>query len=294
MKNLILGLLPVLFLLGSCENKDQTNRISQLESEQAQLLMDATSKDSLISDFLETMNQIEANLAEIKIREKLISQETASGNELSIPVRDRINEDIRLINELMAANKNKIASLNSKLSSSKLKIADLENELKNMIELTNQQLAERDTEISNLKSELANLNFSLAALNDTISTIKNRNQELSSTVQTKTNELNVAYFVVGPRKELIEKKILNKEGGFLGIGRTQKLAGDVNLSDFNKVDIRLLKSIPLGVKKATLMSVHPVGSYEIVGSEKKVEELIIKDPAIFWQKSKMLVISTEV
>jgi myosin heavy subunit len=289
MKNIIFALLPVLFLVASCENKDQTARISQLENEQAQLVQDATSKDSLINSFLETLNLIEANLAEIKTKEKIISQETGSGNELNKPARERINEDIRTINELMANNKKMISSLNDKLRNSKLKVSELDK----MIESTNLLLAERDTEIETLKSELTNLNFSIATLNDTISRIKNRNQELATTVVNKNNELNVAYFVVGPRKELIEKKILNKEGGFLGLGRTQTLAGDVNLADFTKIDMRSLKSIPLGVKKATLMSVHPAGSYEIIGTDKKVEEIIIKDPAAFWQKSKMLVISTE-
>ncbi len=290
MKNLILGLLPLLFLLASCENKEQTARIAQLETEQAKLVQDASSKDSLINNFLETLNMIDANLAEIKTKEKIISQETASGNELSKSTRERINEDIRTINELMADNKKMISSLNGRLSQSKLKVTELEK----MIASTNQQLAERDTIISGLKNDLANLNFSIASLNDTISKISNRNKELVTTVVNKTNELNTAYFVVGPRKELIEKKILNKEGGFLGLGRTQKLAGDVDLSNFTRIDMRSLKSIPLGVKKATLMSVHPVGSYEFIGTDKKVEEIIIKDAAAFWQKSKMLVISTEV
>jgi hypothetical protein len=290
MKNLILGLLPVLFLLGSCENKDQTNRISQLENEQAQLVQDASSKDSLITNFLETLNLIEANLAEIKSKEKIISQQTALGNELNKPARERINEDIRMINELMADNKKMVSSLNSKLSQSRFKVSELEK----MIAMTNQQLAERDTIIFGLKNDLANLNFSIASLNDTISKINNQNKDLATTVVNKNNELNTAYFVVGQRKDLIEKKILNKEGGFLGLGRTQKLAGDVNLANFTKIDMRSLKSIPLGVKKATIMSVHPVGSYEIVGNDKKVEEIIIKDPIAFWQKSKMLIISTEV
>jgi len=163
-----------------------------------------------------------------------------------------------------------------------------------MIALANQQLAERDTEILALKEELAGLNFSIAVLNDTISVIKDKNKALAGVINDKTNELNTAYFIVGERKELIEKKILNKEGGFLGLGKSQKIAGDVDLNEFTRIDIRNLKSIPLGVKKATLMSVHPAGSYELIMTEKKVEEIVIKDPAIFWEKSRMLVISTEV
>lgn len=294
MKKNLLILIALPLLMVSCENKEQLARISQLEQQQADLLAAGNSKDSLINDFLETMNQIEANLKEIKTKEKLISQETASGTELSKPVRERINEDIRLINELLSDNKKKIASLSAKLSNSKIKITELEAELKNMIELTNQQMAERNSEIQVLKNELAGLNFNIAALNDTISIIRDNNRQLATSVTEKTNELNTAYFIVNSRKALIEKKIINKEGGVLGIGRTQKIAGDVNLAEFTKIDIRSLKSIPLGVKKATLMSVHPEGSYELIGTEKKIEELLIKDPAAFWQKSKMLIISTEV
>ncbi|MCB9014679.1 MAG: hypothetical protein H6541_02710 [Lentimicrobiaceae bacterium] len=294
MKKLILILIALPLLFTSCENKKQTAKIAELEQDLMKQMSQTSAKDSLINDFLETLNQIESNLAEIKTKEKLISQETASGTELNKPARERINENIKLINELMQENKQKIASLNSKLKSSKAKITELETELKNMIELTNQQLAERDQQIAGLKEELANLNFSVAMLNDTISNIRNQNKTLQGVVLDKTNEINTAYFVVGPRKELIEKKILNKQGGFLGLGKTQKLSGDVNLSDFTQVDIRQLKNIPLGVKKANLISVHPAGSYELVMNNKKVEELIIKDPALFWQKSRMLVISTEI
>lgn len=158
----------------------------------------------------------------------------------------------------------------------------------------NQQLAVRDMEIDSLKTELSTLNFTIAVLNDTISQINNRNLALNTQVTDRTNELNTAYFVVGERKELIEHNILTKEGGILGIGRSQRVAGDVNLDEFTKVDIRNLKSIPLDAKKAKVMSVHPAGSYELIGTDKKVSELVIKDPALFWQKSRMLVISTDV
>jgi predicted nucleic acid-binding Zn-ribbon protein len=287
-KLLVIALIPLMF--AACENKEQTARINQLQEEQSMLVNESKTKDSLINDFMQTLNEIESNLAEIRSREKLISKETGSGTELSRSARQRVNEDIRLINELMAENKEKIASLNSKLKKSNLRIAEFEK----MVEATNQQLALRDREIDSLKTELSNLNFTIAVLNDTISRISDRNMSLSGQITDRTNELNTAYYVVGEKKELIEQKILSKQGGVLGIGRTQKVAGDVNLNDFTKVDIRNLKSIPLDAKKATIMSVHPAGSYELVGNDKRVNELVIKDPELFWQKSRMLVISTDV
>jgi chromosome segregation ATPase len=287
-KLLVIAMIPVIF--AACENKEQTARINQLQQEQANLVNDSRAKDSLINDFMQTLNEIEANLSEIKTKEKLISKETASGTELSASARQRVNEDIRLINELMAENKDKINSLNRKLKDSNIKIA----EFQRMVEATNQQLAQRDHDIDSLKTELSTLNFTIAVLNDTISRITDRNVSLSGQVTERTNELNTAYYVIGEKNELIDQQILSKEGGFLGIGRTQKVSSDVNLEDFTKVDIRNLKSIPLDVKSAKIMSVHPAGSYELVGSEKHVDELVIKDPALFWQKSRMLVISTDV
>lgn len=287
-KLMVIALIP--FIFAACENKEQTARINQLQEEQAMMLNDSRTKDSLINDFMQTLNEIESNLAEIKSKEKLISKETSSGTELSRSSRQRVNEDIKLINALMAENKEKISSLNYKLKQSNIRIAEFEK----MIEATNQQLAIRDHEIDSLKTELSTLNFTIAVLNDTINNYANRNVALTNQVTERTNELNTAYYVIGEKKELIEHKILNKEGGVLGIGRTQKVAGDVDLNDFTKVDIRNLKSIPLDVKKATIMSVHPAGSYELIGTDKRVNELVIKDPVLFWQKSRMLVISTDV
>ncbi len=287
-KLMVIALIP--FIFAACENKEQTARINQLQEEQAMMLNDSRTKDSLINDFMQTLNEIESNLAEIKSKEKLISKETSSGTELSRSARERVNEDIKLINALMAENKEKISSLNYKLKQSNIRITEFEK----MIEATNMQLALRDHEIDSLKTELSTLNFTIAVLNDTLNNYANRNVALTNQVTERTNELNTAYYVVGEKKELIEHKILNKEGGILGIGRTQKVAGDVDLNDFTKVDIRNLKSIPLDVKKATVMSVHPAGSYELVGTDKRVNELVIKDPVLFWQKSRMLVISTDV
>lgn len=289
MKRILILVIALPIFLASCENKKQTEQISQLQSEQQRYARDAMSKDSLINDFLLTLNEIEANLAEIRTREKLISAKTEQGKELSKPTREQINSDIRMINELMQENKNKIAELNRKLKSSNLKIAEFEN----MVAMTNSTLAERDTEIIALKDQLSNLNFSMALLNDTISQIRDDNRSLSKTIVEKTDQLNVAHFIVGDRKGLIEKEILNKAGGFLGIGRTQKLAGDVNMDEFTEVDIRNFRSLPLGVKKATLVTTHPAGSYEFVEADKKVQEIIIKDPNKFWQKSRIMVISTE-
>ena len=50
--------------------------------------------------------------------------------------------------------------------------------------------------------------------------------------------------------------------------------------------------VHVGQKKATLVTSHPEGSYELVtDANKVVEKLIITDPVRFWESSKILIIS---
>lgn len=76
-----------------------------------------------------------------------------------------------------------------------------------------------------------------------------------------------------PKKELKAKGIL--EGGIL---KVRTLQGVVNDADFTKADLRNVSSIPLNVKKATLMTSHPEGSYTFVKEGKVITELSITNP----------------
>ncbi len=75
----------------------------------------------------------------------------------------------------------------------------------------------------------------------------------------------------------------------LGIGKTPLIKKDFNRSYFTEIDIRNLDYIPLMVKKAKLVSVHPADSYHISGA-KGADTLFIEDSAEFWKASKYLVI----
>ncbi len=287
MKKLILGI-AIVAAFTSCNQKEKA-QIAQLQAEKAQMAKEASSKDSVINQFFESLNEIETSLGEIKSKEATISKETAKGGELSKDSRARINDDIKVINDLMNKNKRSISWLRKQLKASNIRIE----ELQKMIEKTNLLLVEKDSTITQLKDNLAKLNFSIQSLNDTLTTVKQENTKLASVVATKTNEMNQAYFIMGTEKQLVAKGIVVKEGGFLGLGKSIKLSSAPSDNNFTPVDIRTLNSIPLTAKKITLVTPHPADSYEIVSSNNKVTELVIKDAKAFWQKSKYLVISIE-
>lgn len=65
-----------------------------------------------------------------------------------------------------------------------------------------------------------------------------------------------------------------------------------NLDSFTAADSRLLSEIPVGQKRASVVTSHPEDSYQLVtAGDKVVEKLVITDPVRFWETSKVLIIS---
>ena len=278
----LLYLIAVILLFVGCNKKE----VEKLKLENQQLLTETNSKDSIINDFFGSFDQIEGNLSEIKAKEGVISQNTSQNNEIKQDARQRINDDIQTINDLMQKNKQAIASLKNKLKSSSMKIKKLEE----MLARYEKQLQDKDVEIEQLKKKLLDLNFTVETLNASVDTLKRTNKANEEIILQKIDEMNTAYYAMGTEKELKENKVISKSGGFIGIGRNQKVQQDFNTEYFKKIDITKLTSININAKKAKLLTSHPTSSYTLESADKKVEKLVITNPKEFWKVSKYLII----
>ena len=110
-------------------------------------------------------------------------------------------------------------------------------------------------------------------------------------INTQTFEMNKAFYTCGTYKELKAKGLLTKEGGFIGLGKTESLTGNFPDSAFVQIDLTETNSISFNSKNAKLISEHPAGSYEFIrDKDKKIESVEIKDPALFWKNSKYAVV----
>ncbi len=276
----VFTLLFLIFLSG-CNQSE----VTQLENENEELREINEQKDSTINDLVSSFNRIQDNLATIKERQAIIDVNASNDVEVE-GRREAINRDIQLINKLMQENEEAINDLNRKLRSSNIKIAEFEK----LLQRTNQQINEKNMEISALKDELAGLNFAIDQLNATVDTLLYENQEKEEIISTQDEKLNTAWFAFGTAKELEEAGVITKEGGFIGIGKVEKLVADFNNDYFTKIDIRNVKSVPLYVDKAEVITTHPSDSYELIEKDKKVESLSISKPGEFWKSSKYLVI----
>jgi predicted nucleic acid-binding Zn-ribbon protein len=267
----------------SCSNSANDEAAEKLKEENLELQRQLNERDEAINAIFADFNDIEDKLADIRKKEGIIK---ASGNpETDLDVKARIESEIASINELMESNKSTIASLRKKIKDGNFKISEFEKTINRL----NKLIEEKDAEIDLLKKELVALNFTIDELNQTLSRVKQENEDKSKTIDAKTSELNSAYYAFGTRKELTEKGVLTKDGGFIGIGGNNKLKDDFNEDYFTKIDIRETKSITLMAKKAKVVTSHPSDSYNIEGN-KTADKLIITNSEKFWKTSKYLVI----
>lgn len=280
-----LHIIAISLLLFACTTKEpetSTNpEVERLVEENIKLKDEAQKKKEEINSFIESFNEIQKNLDVIKEREKLVAVNT-SDPELQNSKKQEIADDINLINELLVKNRQRISSLNKQLKSANFKIEELEK----MVERLVKQLEDKDSEIASLKEGLEKAN---AAYKDLFIEYNERLDE----IEDKTNKINTAYYAFGTSKELNGKGVLTKEGGFIGIGKAEKLKSDFNKEYFTQIDITQTKSIILACKKAKLVTMHPANSYKFEGPDNKIERLVITDPENFWVASKYLVIVTE-
>lgn len=246
---------------------DETNRLTGINAEQA----------AALDSFFRAMNDIQANLDEIREKEKMIARDTMGGDVGSR--KDQITADIQAIYDLMVLNKQRLASAKKNLKDANLQIASMQA----TIDQLNSTLATREGEIVVLKDNLEKKNIELSNLSMNY-------QELQQESEAKTEQLNTAYYAYGTSKELETQGVINKEGGVIGIGKTVKMSETPNTEYFTQIDIMRVSEIQLSAKEAKLVTTHPAGSYRIEGADGKADKLVITNPTQFWSVSKYLVV----
>lgn len=284
MKHIATAAAPgVVALLASCVSRQVA---VEAESRSDSLELVVSAKDSLINAVFADINAISENLALIKSRENLIT--VAGESEGGRRPVEEIDNDIKAIDRLLRENRAKIESLQR--SAAQLRKANLRIDgLEKMIADMNRLLAEKKAEVEQLRESLVRMGDEVKSLTEEVAVRSAEVENLSGEKVELQNQLNTVYYIVGAEKELRDAQIINKQGF---IGRTLTVGRNSNFDSFTMADSRLLSEVLVGQKKATLVTSHPEGSYELVtDANKVVEKLIITDPVRFWESSKILIIS---
>ena len=270
---------------------------NQKELEQSKVTIDSlygiiSNKDAEIDGLFTMLNEIEDNLSMINSKYSSVQELRRNSTEGSYDRKKEITEQMSAIESIMAANKEKIAQLNSRVGNLGKKNTDLQAYITRLEERS----AEQEKQISELLSELENNKVVIKGLNKDVSDLTASNQEKDQYIAQQLAAANRAWFIVGSYSDLKDAGIVTKTGGFIGIGRKQGTVADMNTEAFTEIDRTKVTTINIGRKKPQLISQHPENSYELVADEEDssiTAYLRILNPAQFWKYTDYLVVSTK-
>jgi len=280
----LVGALGVLAIFSSCNNNQLVQQYKELHERDSLLVLRTQAEDSTIKGYINNLNEIQNNLDEIKSREKILRV----NNQGEYKAGNNAIRDIKMLDSLIIADNKKVAALHEGIN----KMSKKDEAMETMILRLTSQIAAQDTQINTLQSSLAKANnsytFIAQQFNDSLIVLQKRN----AYIENLTNTMHTVYYAVGTLKELKDNKVIDKTGGFIGIGRNAQLNPDFNSSYFTQTDLTKLNVIPLNAKYKKLLTTHPANSYKITG-DKTSDSIWITYQSLFWKDSKYLVVAVK-
>lgn len=241
------------------------------------------------NDMIETLSQIQDGFDQINEAEGIVNVENRQGEGGN---KQRILDNMQLIQNKLKLNRELIANLQQQLRSSNQRDSRTKAKLEEMVANFNKQLEDKSREIEDLREQLAQRDIKIAeqgeqinTLNSNVNDLTQKNEEKARTVAAQDKELNTAYYVFGTKRELREQRILQRGDVLKG--------NDFNKDYFTRIDLRVTKTIKLYSKSAKLMTNHPAGSYSLDKDAQGQYTLRITNPQAFWSVSKYLVITVK-
>ena len=286
----VLSLAMVAMVFAAC-NTHQAELDAAIKTNDSLSLI-IQNKDTELDSLFATLNQIEENLAAVNSRYNTVQELRRANMEGQPNVKSQISAQIKDIENLMAANRQKIASLQAKINTETKEGTRLQE----LVSRQEDRIAQQESQIAQLLTELENNKVIIKKLNQDVTDLTASNEQKEQYIKQQTAEANRAYYVVGNYSDLNEAGIVSKAGGFIGIGRRQGTNSDMPLDRFTQIDRTKVTTIPINMKRALVVSKHPENSYELVMDEnddKVVSYLRILNPAKFWEQTRFLVISTK-
>ncbi len=274
----ILSVLALAFAFTSCDFETQAFKDMRAQRDSIQALQQ-TQLDELLG-YMDIVQDVDSSFEAIRESQNMLSM--VSYEEGSQGVKQRVQENIYMISNLLAENNAKIAELEERLNESDLKNTKFQKTINRL----KKDLKAKNAEITKLYKDLESKNFKIDSLLVENQIVGQRAAELTALSEAQLAQLNAqdvalhtAYFFMGTRKELRANDInvKDKDSGY----RT---------SLFTPIDVRTFDRLATDSKSAKILTKHPEGSYELTRGEDKKYTLVIKNPTDFWNASKYLII----
>lgn len=272
----------LMVMLCACDFETSAYKQLRLEKDSIQALQQ--NQLSEMEEYLDLIQDVDSAFDEIRFSQNILTFASYDSENPSENMRQKVSDNMNMINNLLAENQSRIAELEEKLESSDLKSTKLQR----MVNKLTADLKKKTAEISELRNELVSKNYQI----DSLSVMYSLSQDREARLIAKTNQqdsimssqdaqLHRAYFFMGNRRALRDNDInvKDRESGY----RTEL---------FTPVDIRVFESLETGSKSAKILTKHPESSYEMRENSDKTKVLVIKNATDFWSVSRYLIIQT--
>ncbi len=277
----IIGLSAI--FMASCQDGKMQEREKQLQDSFASVM---SAKNAELDAFFQQLNEIETSLNEITSAYSDVVENVTANGETSKDAVAGIKAKVSTLGDILAADKAKLRSLNGQVS----RLSKQNKELQNFVANLESRIAEQEAQIQSLTKELEKKNATIKSLEKDVAGLKEADKKKNKQIAEIQDEQHTAYFAIGTKKELRAKNLVDRKGGFIGLGKSTVLANNSDFAAFTKIDTRNTQEIPLTGQKVKIVTPHPETSYSLEGDPKRPTSIRIVNPDLFWKASKCLVI----
>ncbi|MHB9027681.1 MAG: Cbp1 family collagen-binding glycoprotein adhesin [Candidatus Latescibacterota bacterium] len=292
---LILLLLATVFFM--YRNLVQKNRvISSLQQENILGEEEQKKLNAYIEDVTLTINSVESKLQDVRNKQVnitgLISQAENDDSK-----KTQLLQDISVIEDQLKKDKRDIADLQNKMKKSNVRIkllddmvANLQKEIekneKSMVELRG-VIEEKDRVIAEkegvIKSKEDSLDYANKNLRMVVGELEQTNQLLDETK-------NTAYYVIGDKKDLLAKNVLEETGGFLR--KKLNISGNFDKAAFTRIHIARESEFPVNcrAKDVQIMPSRAADTYTLEPAGENACVLKVTNPEQFWKMQYLVIL----
>jgi prefoldin subunit 5 len=261
-----------------------------------QLSTISTQKDSLLTELSETtklITDVSAELATIRTDSR--NAPVVAGEGARVDERAEVLAKVRALVSRVRQSEARLAAARRRVDS----LTGTSDSLRTALTAYANTITELQGVVESQKATIATLNEQVTALTGQVTTLTEEKRVLTDTVSTMTERENEIYYVVGTKKELMDRGVVLQEGGtrFLVFTRTGETLAPARVLDpqqFTRADKRTLSEIalPKADKEYRIVSRHDLAYAEADQMQKGKFRgtLRITSPQQFWSASKYLII----
>lgn len=255
--------------------------------------------------------EVEAELAELESARDSLNRELAEQTERIQGLSQRIEEAVGAAGEPGAAGpeglEDRIAGMREELETARSQLADARGQIRALNtrssalrDSLDTVITDRDEALATQRDSIQGLAASLDSMTDRADGLANDREGLTETLDELERKYYTVYYAVGTEDELIERGIVEREGGARVLlllwkaGETLVASRDLASEQFEAMDLRENAEIPLpGPGSYRVVSRHSTEYLEPTPDEEgrfRAERLRITQPEEFWQSSRYLIV----